>query len=155
MISKFTYQPVLLVSFFSFSGTLWDAGGGESKDSRFPNGSDISLRCELIAFEEKTSRSLCTSLGTSTVKRPLLIALRPKMFPKLPSHCRVKIFPLKLDDELSQTSALKICFTIQFQIEMEALSRVDVPATTSGIFLARIAVAACSQLYICGVSITL
>ena len=79
---EITYQPVLLVNFFSFSGTLWGPGGGESKDSRF---SDGSFCCEPTAAEEKYSRSLCTSLGTSTIKRPLLTALRPKVAPKLPT----------------------------------------------------------------------
>ena len=99
---EITYHPVLLVNFFSLSGQVWGADGGESKDSRFLDGSIISFCCEPIAFEEKTSRSLCTSLGTSTIRRPLLIALRPKMFPKLPRYSRVRIFHLEQDERSSE-----------------------------------------------------
>ena len=81
---EITYHPVLLVNFFSLSGQLWGADGGESKDLRFLDGSNISFCCEPTVFEEKTSRSLCTSLGASTIRRPLFITLRPKTFPKLP-----------------------------------------------------------------------
>lgn len=110
---KFTYQPVLLVSFFSFSGELWGAGGGESKDSRFSDGSCISFGGELPA-EEKVSRSLWTSFGTSTVMRALLIALRPKIFPKLPIMNVAESISSTQDREKSREiigwgSALKTC----------------------------------------------
>ena len=95
MSPKFTYQPVLLVSFFSFSGELWGAGGGESKDSRFSDGSCISFGGELPA-EEKVARSLWTSFGTSTVMRALLIALRLKIFPKLPIMLPSQYLPFRI-----------------------------------------------------------
>ena len=77
-----TYQPVLPDSFFSFSKKLRDADSDSS---------ETLFYYKLTAYKKKTSRSLCTSLGTSIVQRPLLIALRPKMFPKLPNYRRVKI----------------------------------------------------------------
>ena len=120
-----TYQPVLLVSFFSFSGELWGAGGGESKDSLFPDGSVISFGGELAA-EEKVSRSLWTSFGTSTVMRELLIALRLKMFPKLPIMLLSQYLLFNIGRSIvthGRGSALKRCLTIRSAVGKERVAR--------------------------------
>ena len=77
-------QPVRRVSTFSDGGTACDAGGGESKESLFRDGS--STGCCMAwegLFEENTARNLSTNLGTSTVTKALLIEFLWKILPKL------------------------------------------------------------------------